>query len=220
MIQEPADQDPPTGGYLSNLLCEVELRADQGKIVEFLQEAVTKTEGPHVAALPLNEVSLVNEARDRVNTAVHAVDIIVKEIPQAFRIDLLAAFNDALLYAYVLGNYSTPSESICKLHGDERLKRHVKPAVKARQEAGGVQKLIEKLANDLWSRKPSYKRNPSGTANEIQPTFNREIAQWEKIPKGWEPADSRNPKSVKKEIDRIRKRVAQTRVPDDQRSSS
>lgn len=200
---------------------EAKMRASKAEIVEFLQEAVVRTEGPDAAALSPDEASLLDGAKAGVNNAVRCIDLLLEQIPHpALRNDLLMAFNEALVYAYILGNYSTPTKSIWQLYRSQHHHQHTKPAIDSRKKAGGVQELIERLANDLWSRKPSYKGNPRGTAKEIQPSFNREIAQLEKIPKAWQPADSEKPDSVKKEIDRIRKRIAKMEVQDNRRSSS
>jgi hypothetical protein len=111
-IGEPADQAPPSGGYYFNLLREDEWRASQAEIVEFLQETVVRTEGPDAAPLISDEVSLVDDAKASVNNVSRNIELLLDQIPHpALRNALRAEFNDALLYAYILGNYSTLSQS-------------------------------------------------------------------------------------------------------------
>jgi hypothetical protein len=111
-IGGPADQALTSGGIYFNLLHEVKLRASQAEIVEFLLEDVVRTEGPDATPLSSEEVSLLDEAKARVNNAVRSIDFLLGQIPyHASRNDLLTAFIDALLYAYILGNYSTLSQS-------------------------------------------------------------------------------------------------------------
>ncbi len=225
------DSAPASSGHLSELLAasegfdlqaeQAKLRAEQAEILEFLFEAIVKTEGPKAVSLPSNEVLLINDAKTAVNDAVRSIDDLMDNISSlGLRNTLLSSVNDALLYAFIVGNYSQPTESIWKLHGRQHLHVHTKPASNARKTAGGINELLEKLAKNLWSRKPTYKGNPTGTAKEIQSDFNQETASWKKTPKKWEPADSENPGSVKKEIERIRKRIAKMTVTDNRRSSS
>jgi hypothetical protein len=211
----------PDENWREEVASEAKSRHALNETLIFIQEAVEKASGPDSAPLTADEAALIDDAKAKVNEVIRGVDPLLEGIHSPMlRNELLLTINDSLVFAYILGNYSTPSESIWKLHGSQHRNQQIKPAIKARKEAGGVQKLIERLANDLWSRKPDFKGNSKGTAETIQPAFNRELAQLEKIPKAWQPADWENPDSVKKEIDRIRKRVASMDVPDNQRSSS
>ena len=208
-----ADQSPSRGGNLSDLLREIdreaEARRSQSEILEFIQEALEKPEEPASVPLSADEASRLDLAKAGVNEVVRNADSILVSIADpVLRTELLLTINDALFHAYVLGNYSTLSKSMWERYKSQHHHQHTKPAINARKKAWGVQELIERLAHDLWSRKPSYKGNPNHTAKEIQPSFNREIAQLEKIPKAWQPADLANKASVKREIERIRKRVA------------
>ena len=213
-------KDPDENG-LDEAASEAKSRHALNETLEFIQEAVEKAPGPDSAPLTADDAALIDEAKAKVNEVIRCVDALLEGIyTPTLRNELLSTISDALLFAYILGNYSTPSELIWKLHGSQHRHQQIKPAIDARKKAGGVQELIEKLVNNLWSRNPSYKGNPTRTAKIIQPDFNREIASWEKMPKGWEPADLGKPDSLKREIDRIRKRVAKMEVPDNRRSSS
>jgi len=213
---------PDSGGIYSNLLREDKLRASQAEIVELLLEVVVRTEGPDAAPLSSGEASLVDAAKDSVNNASRNIDLLLEQIPgPALRNALREEFNDALFYAYILGNYSTPSESIWQLYRSQHHRQHTKPATNARKGDGDlVQELVEKLTRELWSQKPLFTGNSNGTATEIRPAFNRDIRQWKSIPNGWEPSDSDDSESVKREIDRIRRRVSRMMLPDNRRSSS
>jgi hypothetical protein len=186
----------------------------------FLQEAVVRAEGPDGALLSSDEVSLVGDAKASVNNASRSIDLLLEQIPHpALRNDLRAAFNDALLYGYILGNYSWPTKSIWQLYRSRHNLQHTKPATNARKgDSDLVQELIEKLTRKLWSHKPWFTRNSNRTAKEIQPAFNRDIRQWKSIPNGWKPSDSDDSESLKKEIDRIRRRVSRMVLPDNRRS--
>jgi hypothetical protein len=112
-IGEPADQAPPSGGIYFNLLRQDELRASHAEILELLREAVVSTEGPEATPLSSDEASLLHDAKASVNNASRNIDLLLEQIPHpALRNALRAEFNDALLYGYILGNYSERSWSM------------------------------------------------------------------------------------------------------------
>jgi hypothetical protein len=193
---------------------------DQTLILEFLQEALEVPPDEDAAAS-------IKEAQFVVNEIIQDVETILDAIDNAkLRIKILSTVNDALLHGYILGNYSRPTSASWRMREKEILQSNVARAIKARkQKSDRVQELIERLAVDLWSQKPSFKENPTGTAKQIQGAFNSEICKWEteEIPTGWEPADLRDPIAKQKEIDRLRKRIekiADKELADNRRSSS
>jgi hypothetical protein len=112
-IGEPAEQAPPSGGIYFNLLREDELRASHAEILELLREAVVSTEGPDATPLSSDEASLLHDAKASVNSTNRNIDLLLEQIPHlALRNALWVEFNDALLYGYILGNYSERSWSM------------------------------------------------------------------------------------------------------------
>jgi hypothetical protein len=63
---------------------------------------------------------------------------------------------------------------------------------------------------------PKLKGEASATARKIQKDFRSELATWEKIPNGWELADAADGQAMKRERERLRKRIAEiTKRPDE-----
>jgi hypothetical protein len=99
-------------------------------------------------------------------------------------------------------------------------KAQSKPATDARR-ADAIQEIIDFHARDLWRRTPSKNGNSEGTATTIRPAVNEDLRALQKkvgpkkFPKAWEPAESADADSVKKEIGRIARRVRNVHEPDD-----
>jgi hypothetical protein len=111
----------------------------------------------------------------------------------------------ALNNAGLIGTAAPWGEDAQKKFNQER----VKPAWKARR-ADDIQDIIERLARELWERKPSFKGNKHGTAVEIRANVVSEIRKLPKIPKGWILAEDRpdtSKREIENEIGRIAKRV-------------
>ena len=124
----------------AGLLREAELRASQAEIVELLQVAVVRTEGQDAAPLRPDEAFHLDAAKASVNNASRNIDILLEQIPNpALRNALREEFNAALLYGYILGNYSERSCSMRewfeKIVKKQAASRHGKKGADAKKEA-------------------------------------------------------------------------------------
>lgn len=108
--------------------------------------------------------------------------------------------------AFVIGEAArlTP-EKLAKLM-EKFSKERTLPANDARR-ADDIKDIIEKAANDLWGRKPSFKNNKRGTATNIRAVVRRELSKLATIPTVWKLADDNDEAAVAREIERIRKRI-------------
>ncbi len=114
----------------------------------------------------------------------------------------------AIFEAVVIGSLAGDAEIIKKMEANWR-KDATSPANEARRQVS-VQAIIDKHAEKLWQKKPSLRKNQTGTAREIFALVRADIDDTLKTtnekgecswPTGWKPAGE------KKEIGRIRKRV-------------
>lgn len=111
---------------------ETEARRTQSEILKFIQEAVVNVGGPVSGLLSGDEAARVVDAKAILNEVVRDFDSILKRIDDtALFSDILERLNDALLHAYILGNYSTPSEGIWQLHGRQYGRRQRQTAGKS-----------------------------------------------------------------------------------------
>jgi hypothetical protein len=146
-IGEPAGQAPPGG---ENHF-DGEWGDAKAEIVEFLQEDIVRLKGPDAPPLSPEEASRVDDAKAGVNKASRNIDLLLERIPQrALRSAILAEFSGAILSAYVLGNYSTLSQSM----GDWLEKIHTKRVAIRRGKKGGESR--KKEAAEGWH--PSAKK--------------------------------------------------------------
>jgi hypothetical protein len=107
----------PDESPLEEAVSEAKSRHALNETLEFIQEAVLTAAGPKAAPLSPDEASLVDEAKAKVNEVIRGVDALLEGIhTPMLRNELLLTISDALVFAYILGNYSTPSESIRKLY--------------------------------------------------------------------------------------------------------
>ncbi|HEY8007151.1 MAG TPA: hypothetical protein VIF02_04110 [Methylocella sp.] len=130
---------------------------------------------------------------------------------------VLRVVEHALFIGYSVG---VPANRLHALRSEvEKARESITKAHTARR-ADNVQAIIERLAKDLWTRKPSYKTNSEGTAKEIREAVNLEVARLPKIPTRWCPSDSDDKAAIAREIERIRKRIGRIAQPDNSHSST
>jgi hypothetical protein len=91
--------------------------------------------------------------------------------------------------------------------------RHPGDLTKAAHEARRVKiikEIIDCHARKLWGRKPSFKSNRRGTADQIRKSVMNEIGHLAKdaVPPEWQqPADESDPPAVAREVNRIRRHL-------------
>jgi hypothetical protein len=126
---------PLRQGALAQMIHDVDraakARRAQSEILEFIQEALVTAEEPGSISLSGDVAAHIAESKSIVNEVVLDIDSLLKCIGDlGLRNELVETFNDALLHAYILGNYSTPPEAIWQLF---RKQHEVKQAAKARE---------------------------------------------------------------------------------------
>ena len=103
---------------------EAKCRHSLNAVLEFIQEALVKPAGPNSAPLSVDEATFIDDAKAKVNGVIRGVDILLEGIPTPMlRNELLLTISDALLFAYILGNCSYPSESIWKLYENQHQRK-------------------------------------------------------------------------------------------------
>lgn len=124
----------PDKNRLEEPASEAEKQQELKELLEFIMEAVVKTEGPETPHLNADDISFIDDAKGRLREEIpRDIDFLLEEIrtPRS-RDKFLSMINEALLSAYVLGNYSAPSKSIWELYGSQHRRRLSSKAREAR----------------------------------------------------------------------------------------
>jgi hypothetical protein len=124
MTQDNLAALPLLQGLLDHVMRAAELQRTQNEILEFMQGALVSTEGLGSVPLSGDEAARIADSKAIVNEVVHDLHALLERIHDpVLRNDLLETINSGLLHAYILGNYSTPSEAVWQLHVSEHKRK-------------------------------------------------------------------------------------------------
>lgn len=90
----------------------------------------------------------------------------------------------------------------------QRLDRARTERARAARKRNDIQEIVAREAKELWKRKPKFKGNSGGTANEICDAVVAAIGLLPKQPKGWVIAGVTDLERKRKLIEAIRKRIS------------
>jgi hypothetical protein len=113
---------------------------------------------------------------------------------------------DAAALALALGFYHAGNGADARRLKDEIMRDHIKAAQNARRQVA-FQEIVDREAEALWGRKPKFKGNAKGTAEEICDRVARAIADISNPSKGLTIPNLSDPEERRKFVERIRKRI-------------